>query len=777
VCLRYLVPLLCAAQGQLICQAPHDSVPTYASPALQTLVERASRRNTVVPAGLVSYQVIAESELSLVVRRPDGTEGATQVEETESRAQWARTGAFAQHLIGYRSQLSGPNISALAFIKQAWIVPVLYGNRLGLFLGRDTTRTARRAIARDTAVRVVHPFALDRDSVYRFAGGDTALKLSVLGRTIPVAVVHVTPRPGLFGRTVVFRGDVYVDMNDAAIVRLRGAFETVGGHRHLAATLQGVAYRTAAFVDLTNRQVAGRYWLPDVQRIEAEVSSPFLGDTRSIFRIVTHFRPYTLNDTTVTAALVAAGQPVPRSPQAGARPGSDSIPGDTALVTDTLRVLPHLLSIAPSDSLLGFSEWQQPIGLATRAVRDSDFNDVAPDPWRTTGPPRVEFGAQRLGEFVHFDRVEGLFTGAGASIRFRDAAPGVTLRGNAGWAWTEGTARGGASLEWQRSPWLVGVQASRYLDITNDFTTVFTSGPFLEALFLQDNYDYVDRRSATVYALREWLAPASGSRFVVRLEAGPGSDAGVRALLTHGIFPPSVFMSDSLFRPNRNVLPGSYFQSAVTVAFNPGIDAGFVGDGIGVRLRAQAAVGQLAWDRVEARVSARQTVGPFTLLGRVDAGVVEGSVIPPQQMFEIGSVEGLLAYDYKQFAGNEAATWQGEGQFALPFWHAPVRVGGFIFPSPSPALALGLLSGWTDVTTLAARRALVALGDRVDPKTDAVIVNPFGMTIPVSLPTVGIPTSLSLLVRFFGGAAGVGITRSLAPGAHFQPVFRLGAAL
>jgi hypothetical protein len=236
-------------------------------------------------------------------------------------------------------------------------------------------------------------------------------------------------------------------------------------------------------------------------------------------------------------------------------------------------------------------------------------------------------------------------------------------------------------------------------------------------------------------------------------------------------------MSDSLFRPNRNVLPGSYFQSAVTLDFNPGIDAGFVGEGIGVRLRVQAAAGQLAWDRIDARFSARHTWGPFTLFGRVDAGLVEGAVIPPQQMFEIGSVEGLLAYDYKQFAGNEAAIWQGEGQFALPFWHAPLRVRGFFFPSPAPALAIGVQSGWTDVTTLAARRALIELGDRVNPKTDEVILTPTGSTIPVSSPTVGIPTSLNVLVRFFGGAAGVGITRSLTPGAKFQPVFKLGAAL
>jgi hypothetical protein len=52
---------------------------TYASPALRALVARASARNAVVPRGLDSYRVSIESELSILLRRPDGTEGATQI--------------------------------------------------------------------------------------------------------------------------------------------------------------------------------------------------------------------------------------------------------------------------------------------------------------------------------------------------------------------------------------------------------------------------------------------------------------------------------------------------------------------------------------------------------------------------------------------------------------------------------------------------------------------------------------------------------------------------
>ena len=105
-----------------------------------------------------------------------------------------------------------------------------------------------------------------------------------------------------------------------------------------------------------------------------------------------------------------------------------------------------------------------------------------------------------------------------------------------------------------------------------------TARSLLESLIVQDDYDYVDRRSATVYALHEWLSAGGSSRVRLRRgRCGPENDQGDRARLTHGIFSPSVFMSDSLFRPNRNVLAGSYLLGAVTLDYNPGIDAGFVG--------------------------------------------------------------------------------------------------------------------------------------------------------------------------------------------------------
>jgi hypothetical protein len=742
---------------------PPDSAPdsVYATPALRALAGRVAMRNATVPRGLGSYRVTIESELSVLLRSPDGREGATQVEQTESVAQWQRTGAFTQRVIGYRSRLSGFDISALSLIKQAWAVPVLYGNRLGLFLGGDTTRRARRAARRDTVVRVVHPFARDRDQVYRYTGGDTAITIRVNGQTIPVARIHIAPRPHLARRVVVFEGDADIDLRYAEIVRLRGAFEAVGGHAKLGARLEALAIEGVAFIDLTNREAGGRFWLPSTQRIELEVGSPVTGETRTLFRIVSHFGQYTINDTSA----------------AGGAPLADTSSSDTTQATDRMRVLPHTLTFAPADSLSGFSAWRTPLGDATTSVRADDFAAFTLDRWRATGPPRLDFGTQRLADFIHFDRVEGLFTGLGAALRFRDAAPGLVLRANAGWAWSERTARGGATLSWTHGPWELGATASRTLDNTNDFRTVFTNGPLLEALIVQDDYDYVDRRTANVYAVRRWLGPGNGPGVVVRFEGGPGEDAGDRARLTQGIFPPRVLMADSLFRPNRNVLAGSYLRGAFTIDIHPGVDAGYVEQGIGVHLHYEAAGGQLAWQRAEARVAGDRAWGPFTILGRADAGIVAGTVIPPQQLFEIGTIEGLYAYNYKQFGGDQAAVVQGEALYALPVWNAPLRLGGLVLPSPAPALAIGLQSGWTEASTAAARRALIALGSRVDPKTNAVLRDSAGTPIPVSSPTDGVRSSADLIVRFFGGAAGAGITRSFDRGARVQALFLLGAAL
>jgi hypothetical protein len=707
---------------------------TYATPALRAVVALAAEHNRRPPATLDGYRARIESELSALVRRADGTEGAIEIEQVASDARWRRSGAYEQRVIGYRAQLSTLTPSLVGLVGQAWTVPVLYGNRMSLLFGLDTTRARGQ---RDSGLVVVHPLAEDREAVYRYTGGDTVARLHVPGGgVIPVVRVHVEPRAHLGTRVGVFRGDLYLDGTRAQLVRMRGDFAVVGGRRGVGDRVRGAVMQALFVIDLTNAEIDGAYWLPSDQRIEAQVASPFAGTGRIVVRIVSHYSRYVVNDTVVGG-----------------------------VVADTLAPRPHTLAFAGADSVTAYGAWTLPLGAATTAVRAADYDDLAPDYWRPTGPPRLDWRVDRFSDFLRVDRVEGLYTGYGAALRFRDAAPGLVARANVGYAWTERTLRGAVGVDWTRrdAAVVLGMRVERVLDNTNDFRAPFADGPTLEALVVQDDYDYVDRRRATAFAERAWGATRD---LVVRVEAGAGGDRGeARRVLRPPIFP-WAFVGDSVFRVNRGVLAGGYGRVAGTVAFHPDVDAGYATPGLGARVRDEWAGGDLSWNRAEVRVIGRQPVGPFTLLARGDAGIVTGAVIPPQQLFELGFDEGLTSYNYKQFAGDRAALLQGEIQYALPIraLSRPVALPfGFYLPGPAPALAAGVQSGWTEIGTAAGQRALA------------------GLDAP-SVPTHGLRSSVDLLVRAFGGAVGLGVARAVGDadgavhGRNWTAFFTLGAA-
>jgi hypothetical protein len=128
-------------------------------------------------------------------------------------------------------------------------------------------------------------------------------------------------------------------------------------------------------------------------------------------RVVSRLRDVVVNDTTLPALTLADGS------------------------ADTTARPPRWwrLTRARGDTMDRYDGWRASLGAATSTLHADDFDDVAPDAWRRTGPPRAEAYAARGSDVVRFDRVQGLFTGAGGRVRFRDAAPGVTLRAAAGW--------------------------------------------------------------------------------------------------------------------------------------------------------------------------------------------------------------------------------------------------------------------------------------------------------------------------------------------------------
>jgi hypothetical protein len=720
-----MVALVLAVMVQ-ITAPPKDSI--YSTPAVRALVARAAASNRRVPDSLRAYRARVESEMAFIARQPDGSEQTFTVEQAASTVAWDRSGRYEQRVIGYRSQSVGFTVSAVGMFRQAWTIPVLYGNRITLLFGQADSSSRRRAQRRrrsDTTL-AVHPFADDRERVYRFSGGDTVVTIKPGGRDIPVVRVHVEPRAdGLAQRTAAFRGDVDLDAQRAQIVRMRGYFVTVGAKRTPRTRILASQIDAIAYVELENGEFEQQYWLPTSQRIEAQAAISLLGDQRAVFRVVSRFRQLRVN---------------PES--------ADTI--TTAALGDTLRVVPHRLTFAPADSIDRFAEWGRSIGELTGATRSDDFIDVAPDSWRPTGRPLVRLRFEQPSDLVHYNRVEGTFTGVAAEAKLRDAAPGLVARGNIGWAWAEETVRGRALVERQTGHVWPMIRMGRSLDLTNDFREPFDSGSTLGALFSVDDYDYVDRHFATV-GLTTFLTHRRDTR--LRLEAGVASDRYAAARRARGL----LARGDSGFRFNRGVDPGGYRTALLKLEVHPDVNAAFVRPGIGMIVQAQVASGDLEWQRAEVRLVGRRALGPIIYAAQLDAGIVTGDSIPPQQLFELGQNQNLPGYGYKEFAGNQAAVLRGLVMYPLPLWRAPLRLGRWVFPGVNPTLSAGAQSGSAKATDDAARAAIERLGT----VGDSALGRPGGSPgVPVSRPTDGIRTTVDFRLRFFGGAVSVGVARA-----------------
>lgn len=709
-----MIALFLAAQ--LAAAVPSDTA-TYSSPTLRRIVASAAELNRRVPPRLGGYKADLESEIQFTYERGDRAEAVVSIEQVASTLTWTRSGATEQNVIGYRSQALGTQLPTIGFLQNAWAVPSLYGNRLSLMFGVDTS-TRRLGRRRGNPVLVaVHPLADDRERFYRFSGGDTIQTLRVGGRELSIVRVQVAPRGSPDGKSVLFTGELDLDASRSHVVRMRGHFDVVGDKpsifaRALRATVAGLIY-----VELENSERDGAYWLPSYQRFEAQVMVPAAGEGRTNFRILTRFHDLAPSTSTPTSTPTIA--------DAGA---------------DSMKATAHTLHIAPRDSLAAYRTWLRDLGALSADARSGDFEDVTPEKFRGDGAPVVTLQAERLSDLLHFNRVEGLFTGGGVSAKLRDRAPGVTLRAIAGYAWSERTARGRIVAELHRAKTTWALRAGRSLDITNDFRSPFDSGQTFAAVFGRDEYDYVDRRFALASVTHLFGAERNLSIYA---EVGAAQDKYAPAVLKYG-----VFRSGDPFRENRGVVRGDYAKTVIAIRQNPDVDATMLRPGTSAVLRYERGDGQINYQRVELRLMSRANRGPWTIAGRFDAGALLGSSPPPQQLFEIGQNEGLAAYEYKEFAGDHAAGLRGLVSYRLPLLRSPIHIfRQFWLPEPGPSLALILQSGWTEASTPGARTAVAALGS----------LNGNAL----SRPTGDVRSAVSAGLRFFGGSVGVMVTRPL----------------
>jgi hypothetical protein len=712
-----------------------DSV--YSTPALRAFVDQAAIANRNPPPALAGYRASVESELALILRDSLGRELVGQIEQLAARADWERaSGKYDLHVVGFRAQSLGAPYSALTWTRM-YTVPTLYGNRLVVGINDGVPRTKRdstyvaKARKRDSLqgreqFRAPHPLAVDRERFYRFTGGDTVTTMYSGDRAIRLLRVHVEPVMHPKANFIAYSGELDFDADRHQLVRMRGRLVNMTTQKDPLIVRRTGAV-VVAYVEFENAEVNGQVWLPAYQRTEVQAQMGLLGDTRPVYRIVSRFRNYTLlTDTVVAVAQMDTLMPRTRA----------------------------TLTFASKDSVSRFGAWEDNLGVSSGRVTSDDFDDIAPDIWKPTGKPRVDYWPRRLEDVARYNRVEGMFTGVAGAVRFRDLVPGLSARGTIGWAWSEQTARGMGSIQLVRANWIHGARAERALASTNDFMLALESGlsigPLLSGV---DDADYVDRWTAALTSTR---ILGHVDRALLTGELAVVQDRVVRAHVANA------FVYGGAFRPNRNAAPGRYARATARLQFHPRVTGETLSPGFGANLLYELATGELDWQRVETRLALRNYWRGFVLSSRVNAGAVFGANLPPQTLYEMGGYADLPSYGYKEFGGDRAALGAGQIAYQFPILRTPRRVRVFVIPGLSPGIAGGVQGGWASASSDAARRALLALGGD-------------GIT-PLSRPTDRVRATATFRITILSGAMGAGFARTIDHAERWKPFFVWGAS-
>ncbi|HEX4683909.1 MAG TPA: hypothetical protein VH277_14415 [Gemmatimonadaceae bacterium] len=710
---------LVAQLGAAVIAAAGDSA--YASTALRAFVASAAAANALPPAELQGYTSHIETEAALILRDTLGREHTGEVEQLASDAVWSRDGRYHLHVVGYRAQTVGVPYSTLSLVR-AWTVPSLYGDRLSL--GAYFVESRRGS---DT-LRAVHPFAADRDRYYRFAGGDTVAVLHTGAQDIPIVRLRVHPDFHGPTRLGAFDGEIDVDATRHQIVRMRGQFVVLGGQstasQRIATRAFGVV--AVAYIEFVNALVEGKYWLPAFQRTEFQASFPLLTQARPVFRLVS-----TIHIGVVQSTLAANDSSAPAGPT---------------------RVR---LTWAPGDSVSRFGDWMRPIGEQSGSVHSDDFADMAPDEWKSSGPPRVSLFPNNTARIFRFNRVEGAYLGLAPTVDFRSLFPGLSVGVYGGWAFSEQTARGGAFASYHVGQSIYGARAERALASTNDFTIPLTDDPGFAALIGSvDDDDYVDRRTAMVSATRIFRSVDAG---LLTTQFGVGGDRPERARLEHGL------LSTAAFRANRGARSGDYVIGMADLELHPNVTGDFVQPGVGAHAHYEAAGGDLAWQRIELRLSARRYWGPVSFAAHADGGMLLGQNPPPQQLFELGGSELLPGYAYKQFVGDRAALLRSFVSYRFGVLQKPMRfIRNYYLPGLSPGVAASIQGGWTGISSTSAAQPVRELG--------------VSNGEPVSTASNGVRATAGGGLTFFSDLLHVGAARPIDQPASWRFVIGFGAS-
>ncbi|NNL31469.1 MAG: hypothetical protein HKO77_10620 [Gemmatimonadetes bacterium] len=580
--------------------------PDWNDAVVLRLVERAreQRQSVAVDSAMTSYQARALGNVYFFVDRADSIQHVlVKGDQVALDLYWRAPNETQQWIVGRRDERVLPT-SIRYHLDHLTVVQDDFGDFIRLGDG-------------DEVEAVAHPLAPDAETIYDYALTDS-LRLSYAGGQEVVRVYEISVRPKDLDAPG-YVGTIFVDRDRAAVVRMNFSFTPasyVDGHLDYIR------------ISLDNALWMASHWLPYRQEVEIRREIPYLDFMAgSTIRTTFDIRDYDFN----------VDIPDDRMRGRGVRAVSPNQQQAFQFEREIFAELEEAGGIGPSPTM-------EEVRTQVREVVEDEV---------LSGLSGFRLHAARLSDFARYNRAEGVFAGAGVTLR---PHADLQLRTTGGYAFGRRGASGALSLSREGSGFVPTLDV--YWDATGDIGGHPGATPLENTISsASGDKDYLDpffRRGATL-----------------TLEGRPARRLSVRVAVEDHVGARDVVSGpDSEFRPVRSIEEGTIATLAAT--FRSGLPAGgraaltiaggFMND------RAFGSTSLESWwdfeDRDE-RWSGRVSIsGAFTESGA-----------PPQTFHLIGGRHTLPGHDYRAFGGN--AYWLARMETTVPVWRPYLGVRAF----------------------------------------------------------------------------------------------------
>ncbi len=603
------------------------------SPEVQALVARAIARRSAALAdtGLKDFSARAHGFVFFLGQIGEGLAEPPRLvkaDQLELQVYWKAPNISKQRIIGWRDRMDLPTDISY------------HRDHLGIALNNfpDRIRLGEGDEVRD----VPHPLAPNGPDLYQYALKDS-LTIRLPDRDIRVYEIAVRPRDYRLPRLV---GSIFLDTDQGDLVRMAFQFTRPA---YLDAQLEDIT------VAIENSLHQGRYWLPYHQEISIRRRFTRLDfPVRGIIQGHWEIDDYRLNEgVSVDSAMATLpGPEIIAAPQAV----RDSFPWTDSLSAE-------------------IRDLGQPARLQDFAAIRAEIQEVAAG-HVLDGLKRAQFGGASASDFVHFNRVEGLALGLGATLRAGNDATLLRVRGGAATATTLFT--GGAELAARRGAWTWRLGGAREVRDLGDAPVISRA---VNSLLAQESgNDYGDyylsaggEGSATL---------ALGGRTTFSLAAGWRH---VDSLLTE-----ARWARGSFSRPNPAVTAGGWTEARLALRrLAPSFTTM---PSLSGRLELEGGSGTSDYLRAYGEVRWEVPAGGAWLVARASAGAATRG-LPAHRAFVLGGRGTLLGEGFRAYAGRQSA-WTSL-DLRLPIGVPEIPLGSFAGTGRTATLVPFVAAGWT----------------------------------------------------------------------------------